>query len=279
MAIVTISRGSYSLGKEIATRVAAELGYRCLSREILLKAAEEFDVPEGALSKAIEAPPSWLDRLTNGKARYVAFVRSALLGYFRADEIVYHGLAGHFFVQGVQHVVKVRVVADFDHRVGIVMERDGVDAEEARTRLERSDAARQQWAMSLYGVDPEEPSLYDLFIHVGKVGIDGAVSMICDFVRQDAFRTTEQSQARLDDLALAAEVESHLMHMESAPPQVEVTAYHGEVRVLLKSGPRILGGSDRSFRVHYLDTMQQQLFQQVRNLRGLKDLKIRFEED
>ena len=44
MAIITISRGSYSKGKEVAERVAQTLGYDCISREILLEASEHFNV-------------------------------------------------------------------------------------------------------------------------------------------------------------------------------------------------------------------------------------------
>ena len=36
MAVITISRGSYSRGKEIAEKVAAKLGYTCISRDLLL---------------------------------------------------------------------------------------------------------------------------------------------------------------------------------------------------------------------------------------------------
>jgi cytidylate kinase len=279
VAIVTISRGSYSLGKEIATQVAAELGYRCISREIILDAAKQFGVPEETLTQAIESPPSLLDRLTKDKSRYVAYVRTSLLRQLCADEVVYHGLAGHFFVQGVSHVVKVRVVADVDDRATVLAERDGVDEKDAAQRIKRSDQDRRQWSMSLYGTDPEDPSLYDLFIHVGKVGVHGAVVMICEFAKQKAFRTTAQSQAALDDLALAAEVEAQIVDMDSAPSEVEVTAHHGEVRVVLKSGPRILGGSDQSFRSHYMESLQHQLYQRSRRFPGLRDLRLELAED
>jgi hypothetical protein len=39
MSVITISRGSYSHGKEIAEKVAQKLGYECISREIILEAA------------------------------------------------------------------------------------------------------------------------------------------------------------------------------------------------------------------------------------------------
>lgn len=37
MAIITISRGSYSRGKEVAEKLASKLNYECVSREIILE--------------------------------------------------------------------------------------------------------------------------------------------------------------------------------------------------------------------------------------------------
>ncbi|KPA11944.1 histidine kinase [Candidatus Magnetomorum sp. HK-1] len=54
MAIVTISRGCFSHGKEIAEKTAEILGYKVVSREILLEAAEFFHVSEKELLKQIE---------------------------------------------------------------------------------------------------------------------------------------------------------------------------------------------------------------------------------
>jgi hypothetical protein len=39
MGVITISRGSYSKGKEIAEKLAQKLEYDCISREILLQAS------------------------------------------------------------------------------------------------------------------------------------------------------------------------------------------------------------------------------------------------
>ena len=46
MSIITISRGSYSRGVEIAEKIAKRLGYECISREVLLEASKEFNIPE-----------------------------------------------------------------------------------------------------------------------------------------------------------------------------------------------------------------------------------------
>ena len=64
MAIITISRGSFSHGKEIAEKVAEILGYECVSREILLEASQYFKVSEKKLIESIHDAPSIFDRIT-----------------------------------------------------------------------------------------------------------------------------------------------------------------------------------------------------------------------
>ncbi|MGB9499327.1 MAG: cytidylate kinase family protein [Dissulfuribacterales bacterium] len=75
---MTISRGSYSRGKEVAEKLAAELNYGCISRDIILDASEQFNIPAIKLIMAIHDAPSILDRFTYGKERYIAFFRAAL---------------------------------------------------------------------------------------------------------------------------------------------------------------------------------------------------------
>lgn len=73
MAIITISRGSYSKGKEVAVQVAEELGCRCIAREVILDASKEFDIPEIRLVRAIHDAPSILERLTGGRKNTLPF--------------------------------------------------------------------------------------------------------------------------------------------------------------------------------------------------------------
>ena len=61
MSIVTITRGSYSRGKEVAERLAKKLGYECIARDILLEASEEFNIPEIKLIRAIHYSPKSLN--------------------------------------------------------------------------------------------------------------------------------------------------------------------------------------------------------------------------
>ena len=148
MAIITISRGSYFRGKEVAEKLAQKLGYACLSREILLEASEEFNIPEIKLIRAIQDAPTILDRFFGEKEKFVAFIRAALLKHVQKDNVVYHGLFGHFFLQDIPHVLKVRIVGDLEARVADEVKREGISAAKAREILTRDDAERRKWALS-----------------------------------------------------------------------------------------------------------------------------------
>ena len=101
MAIITISRGSYSYGKAIAEKVAEKLKYDCIARDVLLEASKEFNLPEIKLLSAIKDAPSILDRFVYGKEKYIAYIQASLLKYLKKDNVVYHGLAGQFFVKDI----------------------------------------------------------------------------------------------------------------------------------------------------------------------------------
>ena len=178
MSIITISRGSYSRGKEVAEKVAEALGYECISREILLEASEQFNIPEIKLVRAIHDAPSILERFTYGKERYVAYLKAALMKHVQKDNVVYHGLAGHFFLQGIPHVLKVRIVADLEDRIAEEMKRENISAAEARHILKKDDDERRRWSIQVFGVDTWDPMLYDMVLHIKSIKVDDAVELI-----------------------------------------------------------------------------------------------------
>ena len=231
MAIITISRGSYSKGREVAEKVAQALGYECVSREILLEASEHFNIPEIKLARALHDAPSILERFTYGKERYIAYVTAAFLEHVHQDNVVYHGLAGQFFLKGVSHVLKVRVLADLEDRISLEMKRENITRQEALERLHKDDQERRQWSLKLYGIDTWDPGLYDLVVHLRKFRLDDAVKLICEASRFPQFQATPQSHGVLHNLLLAAQVKAKLV---DEFPMVQVSATGGVVTVMAR---------------------------------------------
>lgn len=228
MAIITISRGSYTRGKEIAEKVAKKLGYDCVARETLLEASKEFNVPEIKLVRALHDAPSILDRFSYGKEKFLAFYQAAFLKHLQKDNIVYHGLAGHFLLKGVHHVLKVRIIADMEDRVKFEMEREKISEKQAYRLLKNDDEERSKWSKYVHGIDTNDPSLYDLVIKTRKIAVDDAVDIICYAAKLKAFATTTESKQAFDDLLLAANVKVAIIEIA---PSSEVAARDGLVSI------------------------------------------------
>jgi cytidylate kinase len=211
MAIITISRGSYSKGREVAEKVAERLGYRLTSRDVLLDASDRFNVPEIKLKNAIHDAPSIFNRFTHFKECYLAYIQSALADQAQDDNLVYHGLAGHLLLKDVPHVIKVRIISDLAARVETEMQREGISENEARRRVRADDEERRKWTQHLFNADPWDASLYDLVIHIQTLKVADAVGYIVHAAGLPCFKTSKDGQRKMDDLALACRVKVNLI--------------------------------------------------------------------
>jgi cytidylate kinase len=220
----------------VAEKVAEQLGYQCVSREIMLDASDHYHIPEIKMVKAIHDAPSILERFGHDKTCFVSYYQSALAQKVQKDNVVYHGLAGHLLLKGVPHVLKVRIIADLDDRVRNEMEREKVPKQEAMNLIVKDDQERRKWTQSLYGTDPYDSALYDFVIHIHKFTVADAVDFICQTVNLPQFKTTKDSQQKMDDLALASQVKAALIYDY---PGISVTADYGNIIIYSKADDRL----------------------------------------
>ncbi len=259
MAVITISRGSYSRGKEIAEKVAAKLGYKCISRDLLLEVSKEHNIPELKLVHAIHDAPGMLMRLNRKEEKYIAFIKSGLLNRLKEDNIVYHGLAGHFFVKDVPHIFKIRVLSDMEDRVQLEMERKKISAEKARRILKKDDEERRKWSQRLYGIDTANASLYDLVIHIKQLTVDDAVEMICNCVSKKQFKTTPEFKGIIENMALSAAIQKVLLDVG---PDIKVCVDKETAYIKTESAV----GDEESF--------VKEIKEVVDTFEGISDIKI-----
>jgi cytidylate kinase len=275
MSIITISRGCYSHGKEIAERVAAALGYEVISKEILLEASEACEIPEKRLSSSIHDAPGILERIIHSQERrhYLDCIRSALLEHVRNDNVVYHGMAGHLFLSGIRHVLKVRVIAEMEDRVALVCKKRGILRNEAVALIDAEDRQRDEWYHSVYKKDMSDPRLYDMVLSIGRLTLEDASELICAASTKESFRATDQSRGYLNDLALASHVRTSLAGLCEA----DVSVSGGTVTVKVKG--KKLRGTDftrpamqKRVQAHIQEELQQEITALVSKIPGVKDL-------
>ena len=275
MSIITISRGCCSHGKEIAERVADAMGYECISKEVLLEASQYFNIPETRLSSSIHDAPGMLERImhTHERQYFLDCIQAALLEHARKDNIVYHGMAGHLFLSGISHVIKIRVLAEMEDRIALVGKMRGIPRKEAIAVIEAEDRQREEWYHAVYKKDMSDPSLYDMVLHIGRLTIDDACALILAAAARESFQATDQSQRDLNDLALVSHVKSALADICEA----EVTVADGVVTVKVKGQKlRKTGftrpGMQQRVQTRIQEDLRQEITAQVSQIHGVRDL-------
>jgi cytidylate kinase len=231
MSIITISRGTASGGQALAERVAAQLGWPCLSNEVLVEAAKRYNVPEPELVKAFEKAPTFWEKLTASRRVYLAFVQATMCEHAEHGNLVYHGHAGHALLPGISHVLKVRLVAPLEYRIHAVMARDSrLDRKGAMRYITQVDEERTSRMRYLFDVDWRDPYQYDLVLSLGKLTVDTACDLVIQAVQWEQFRPTEASQRALQNMALSCRIRAALdAHPQFSPYDLRVDVADGVV--------------------------------------------------
>jgi cytidylate kinase len=210
MAIITISKGSFSGVEALAERLSKELGYSLLSREeVLTAAAKEFSASQTQLESALSHSPGFLGGRGVKALHYVYCAQATMAKAVQGDNVVYHGQAGHLLLKGIPHQLRVRVVADMESRIERAMKECEMTRAKATEYVDVWDEKQDNWIKWVHGVGLDDPRTYDLTINLEQLPIASACATIAEMARRD-FQTTPESQKLMDDLVLASEIRAKI---------------------------------------------------------------------
>jgi cytidylate kinase len=233
MCVITISRGSFSGGKMLAECLGNGLGFRCLDRETVAERAAASGISQEELLDALLKPPSFLERFKHKRYQYLALFQAALAEEVKTGRVIYHGNAGHLLLKGASPVLKVRVIAPLEKRLEMLQDRLKMGRSEAMAYIQKVDRDRRNWTRFLYGVDWEDPALYDLVINLDLLGISEACEIVSAATRQQkCFIFVGECQREMEDLAIGSRVRANLaINPPTSHLEFEVTCRHGHVAI------------------------------------------------
>jgi cytidylate kinase len=232
MCVITISRGLFSGGRALAQAVAQELGYRCVGRKVILERAAARGASHEELRDALEKPPGLIDRLSHKRYVFLYLLQAALAEEVRDGDVVYHGLAGHLLLRDAPRVLRIRLLAPLESRIAAAQDRIRFGRDEAEAHLKKMDDDRRKWSQYLYGVDWEDPSLYDLVVNLECMQLDQASRMVATLARQKHFEFGAECRQKMDELALQSRVRADLaLHPSTARLELRVAADRGTISI------------------------------------------------
>jgi cytidylate kinase len=241
MSIITISHEAFGDGRAVAERVATILGYRCISREVVIEASQRYRIAERKFFEILEEKPHyWWVRWLESLGVYRDVLQAALCEFAQQGNLVYHGRAGQELLPGIRHVLNVLVDTPTASRIQQVKARKGLSEEAARQYLEELDRIRARRLRELFDIDWRDPARYDFVINTARISVETAARTIAEVSQREEYRPTEESLQAIKDLTVNARVRAVLStSTDISISNLELQTKSGEVYV---SG--ILVGAD-----------------------------------
>ena len=233
MTVIALTQEMGSLAKDVAEKLAADLGLQVMRHEVVDHVSSRLHVPTSLIHRLREGKAGALERLRADRGSLAVYMTEEVLDVAARGNVVLRGWGATCLLRAVPHVVCVRVTRPFAQRVAWLQDSLGNDdvgfVEEEIRRSDRAHAARMH---AQFGVTWGDPLLYDLVLNTGRVSVESCAQQIAALARRPEFAETEASRAMLQNLALEARVRAAL-RADEATKAVDVTVTSSAGRVVL----------------------------------------------
>jgi cytidylate kinase len=173
-----------------------------------LDAAKRYGISNEDMYRGLDMPANFFERFSRRKERYILAMQ-ATLGELMADgNGIYCGLAGQFIFHGLCGVFKVRLVAPMEYRINATISNLRLSHDEAVRYIKEADERRTKWGRQMFGVDLNNPDLYDLVVNLEHMNLDTAADMITGIINRTEF--PDDCQRQFQDFALEKRVRAAL---------------------------------------------------------------------
>ena len=197
--IVTIGRQSGSGGRRIGIALAEALGVQCYDKELIAVAAKKSGLAEEILETHDEAPTkSFLYSLvmdTYSLGYHAGHVdmpmeQKVFLAQYNAirdiaehESCVFVGRCADYALEGNPDVVTVFITGEEEDKISHVEETYEFSRSKAKDYIQKTDKRRSNYYNYYSNKRWGEASSYDLCLNRSKLGFEGTIEAILDFIK------------------------------------------------------------------------------------------------
>ena len=234
MPVIALTQGMGSLAQDIAEQLAAELNLATLQHEVAERVAEKMHVSRSLINRLRGGKAGTIERLRTDRHAMALYSAEEVLEAAAKGNVVIRGWGATQLLRPVPHVPCIRIMRPFDQRVQWLMnEIDTDDRSVAEAEIQRSDQANASRMHEQFGVEWNQPVLFDMVLNTDRLSVDTCVQMIKTLLARPEFAETAGSRALLQGLALSARVRAALRADEHTDG-VDITIDSTDGRVTLR---------------------------------------------
>ena len=198
--VITIGRQLGSGGRDIGFSLSEKLGIKCYDKELLSLAAKRSGFAEEILENNDEKPTksflyslimdtnaiwgysnnSYLDMPLNQKVFLAQF--DAIKELANKESCVIVGRCADYALEGMTHLCNVFIHADMDFRIKRIADEFKLSDDKAKSVILKTDKSRASYYNYYTNKRWGDSQNYNLVLDSSKLGIDGCVHMICEYI-------------------------------------------------------------------------------------------------
>jgi cytidylate kinase len=211
MQFITVSRKLGSGGAEVARAVAKKLSYPLYDTEAIEQAAREMGFLE-SVREIDERAPSFFRRiLSNRPTVDLDRLNSVVYELAKRGDAVFLGRGSHLLLRSFNCGLHVRITASREKRIQSLMAK-GFQKEAATKAVDQSDQERSAFTKFAFGVDWDNPDVYDLVLNTDKLSLDLAVETIIQVAHSKDIQACSVDALRtIEIMALATRVDAAIL--------------------------------------------------------------------
>lgn len=211
MYFITFSRKMGSSGSEIARQVADRLRYNFFDTEAIEDTAREMSFLKD-VKEIDEKVPSLFQRLFSQKPEvHLDRLHSIIYELASRGNAVFLGRGSHILLRTFKCALHLRVTASLEKRIENLKER-GFHREAAIKAIHKSDHERGAFIKFAFGVDWDDPELYDLVLNTDHLSVEMAANTVLHIANSEEIKARSLDAMRsLEMMGLARRAEAALI--------------------------------------------------------------------
>lgn len=190
MALITITTGIGCNGIEIARRVGDGLETPLYDDEQLRKESITMGLSSEELRSLDEKAPGFFSRILEFRPQsYLELLEAVVYEISRRGEGVIIGHGAQFLLRDFGCALHVRIHSSEASRVEVMSSSQGISREAALKVIRADDSSKRGFMKYSFGMDWDDPGLYDLVVNSDKLGGDAAADLILSVARSEIINT------------------------------------------------------------------------------------------
>lgn len=196
--VITIGRQLGSGGKEMAEKLARELNVKVYDKALLQVAAYDSGIDASLFEQADERESNSLfgnffsihgsisEYFSNGSCidndRLFEIQSETIRNIAQNESCIIVGRCAEYVLRDHPAIFSIFITADHNDRIERVMSREGMERDVAIEFIEKNDKKRRSYHDYYATTHWGEANSYDLCINLSRLGIDGTVAFLKQFI-------------------------------------------------------------------------------------------------